>query len=60
MKLSGFLFNSGGIQPDEEQKRATQELKEPCNKRELQFFVGMLNYLRSFILNLSEIVTPFR
>jgi len=60
VKFLGFLFSSEGVQPDEERIRSIRELNEPCNKKELQSFLGMINYLRGFIPNLSEIVTPFR
>jgi len=60
VKFLGFLFSSEGVQPDEERIRSIRELNEPCNKKELQSFLGMINYLRGFIPNLSEIITPFR
>jgi len=37
-----------------------KELNAPTNKKQLQSFLGMINYLRAIIPNLSEIITPFR
>ncbi|CAI6350058.1 unnamed protein product [Macrosiphum euphorbiae] len=60
VKFLGFIFSAEGVQPDSERIRVIRELNEPSNKKELQSFLGMVNYLRGFIPNLSEIVTPFR
>lgn len=46
--------------PDPERIKAINELSEPINKKQLQSFLGMVNYLRNFIPNLSEMVVPFR
>lgn len=60
VKFLGFLISSEGIQPDEERIRSIKELKEPSNKKDLQFFLGMINYLRGFFPNLSETVSHLR
>jgi len=36
------------------------ELKSPTNIKELQSTLGMINYLRAFTTNMSEIVGPMR
>jgi len=59
-KFLGFIFNEFGVTPDPDRIRVIQELNETKNKKELQSFLGMINYLRLFLQNLSKIVTPFR
>jgi len=54
------LFSSERFQPNEERIRSIRALLEPCNKKDLQSFLRMINYLRRFIPNLSELVTLFR
>ncbi|KAL4113759.1 hypothetical protein QTP88_017332 [Uroleucon formosanum] len=55
-----FVFNMQGVMPDPERIKIIKELSSPTNKKQLQSFLGMINYLRAFIPNLSEIITPFR
>lgn len=60
VKFLGFVFGSEGVEPDKDRITSIIELKEPNNRKDLQSFLGMINYLRRFIPNLSELVTPFR
>lgn len=48
------------MKPDEERINAIKELLPPSNKKDLQKILGVNNVLRSFIPNLSEIISPFR
>jgi len=59
-KFLGFIFGSEGVEPDKGRKTSILELIEPKNRKELQSYLGMINYLRGFIPNLSELVAPFR
>jgi len=59
VKYLGFIFNKQGVIPDPERIKTIKELSAPTNKKQLQYFVDMINYLRAFIPNLSEIITPF-
>lgn len=60
IKYLGFNFSKKGVEPDEERVKAISELKSPTNIKELQSVLGMINYLRAFIPNMSEIVGPMR
>lgn len=60
VKFLGFVFNMQGVMPDPERIKIIKEPSSPTNKKQLQSFLGMINYLRAFIPNLSEIITPFR
>lgn len=60
VKYLGFVFNKFGMKPDPEHVRAIMSLEVPSNKKELQRILGMVNYLRKFIPNMSEITAPLR
>ncbi|CAI6348579.1 unnamed protein product [Macrosiphum euphorbiae] len=60
VKFLGFIFDEKGVYPDQERIQSIQNLKEPTNKKELQSFLGMVNYLREFIPNMSEITGSLR
>lgn len=48
------------MKPDDNRITAIKELKIPSNKKELQQILGVINYLRQFIPNLSEISSLLR
>ena len=48
----GHIFGPDGLKPSEEKIRAILEIPEPKNKKELQRFMGTVNYLGKFIPNL--------
>ncbi|XP_050533909.1 uncharacterized protein K02A2.6-like [Daktulosphaira vitifoliae] len=60
VKFLGFIFNEKGVKPDNDKIQSIQELTTPINKKQLQSFLGMINYLRAFLPNLSERLKPFR
>lgn len=56
----GHTFGTEGLKPSSEKVRAIMEIPEPRNKKELQRFMGTVNYLGKFISNLSGINQPLR
>ncbi|KAL4092419.1 hypothetical protein QTP88_026920 [Uroleucon formosanum] len=59
VKFLGFVFNMQGVMPDPERIKIIKELSSPTNKKQLQSFLGMINYLRAFIPNFrSKIKEP--
>ena len=46
--------------PDPAKIEAIKSLDIPKNKNDLQRLLGMVNYLRNFIPNLSSIISPIR
>ena len=56
----GHVFGPDGLKPSEEKICAILEIPEPRNKKELQRFMGTVNYLGKFIPNLSGINQPLR
>ncbi|XP_050222757.1 uncharacterized protein LOC126672848 [Mercurialis annua] len=49
----GFLVHQRGVEIDKNKAKAILEVQPPRNKKELQRFLGQLNYLRRFISNLA-------
>jgi hypothetical protein len=60
VKFLGLIFKKQGVISDPDRIKSIKELKVSTNKKQLQSFLGMINYIRSFIPNLSEIISPFR
>lgn len=56
-KLLGFVVSPEGVMPDEEKIRAIVEYPRPKTLKDLQRFLGMLNYLRKHIPNLAQLTT---
>lgn len=60
VKYMGLIFNEKGVTISRDRLQGITDLKPPTNRKELQSIMGMINYLRSFIPNLSEIIEPWR
>ncbi len=55
----GHVIDKEGLHPSETKIRAIQDAPEPKNLSELQSFLGLLNYYRSFIPNIACLLSPF-
>lgn len=53
----GYVFSEKEKAISESRKKAILELKDPTNKKELQGTLGMINFIREFIPNLSVEIT---
>ncbi|XP_073019371.1 uncharacterized protein [Primulina eburnea] len=49
----GFLVHQRGVEVDKNKAKAITEANPPTNKKELQRFLGRVNYLRRFISHLA-------
>ena len=58
VKFLGHRISSEGLQIDDNRINAVQDLPEPKNKKQLQQFLGTMNYMRSFIYKFAEIAAP--
>ena len=56
----GGIVSADGFKPDPMKVKAITNMPRPENKQALQRLLGMVNYLSSFIPNLSEITAPLR
>lgn len=50
----GHIFNKNGISADKSKVEAIIKMPTPTNVKELQRFMGMINYLGSYIPNLAQ------
>ena len=58
MDYLGFHVTSEGISPVADMVKDLLNVPEPKNKKELERFLGMVNYYRQFIPNMSDIAEP--
>ncbi|CAB3999905.1 Hypothetical predicted protein [Paramuricea clavata] len=58
--LLGMVYTSSGVKPDPEKVIAIQNMETPKDKKELHTFLGMVNYLASFMPNLANHTAPLR
>ncbi|KAL7882928.1 hypothetical protein SRHO_G00005860 [Serrasalmus rhombeus] len=56
----GDIMSSKGILPDPMKVSAIENMQRPQCKKEVQRFMGMINYMGKFIPNLSEKIAPLR
>ena len=56
----GEVVSREGVQPDPQKIRALDKMPAPKNKRELQAFLGIINYLGKFSPGMSEVCKPLR
>ena len=55
----GFIIYEKGIEIDPKRVEAMKRVEAPTCKKDLQKFLGKVNYLRRFIFNLSGKIDPF-
>jgi hypothetical protein len=55
-KLLGHIVSKDGIRIDPKRVEAIQTISLPRNKKEIQSFLGRINFLRRFMPNFVEIV----
>lgn len=60
VKYVGFVFSEEGRRLDDSRVEALLSIESPSTKKELQRCIGMFNYVRDFIPNMSAIIAPLR
>jgi hypothetical protein len=58
-KFLGFVIHENVIEIDPKKIEAIQKVQAPTCKRDVQKFIGKVNFLRRFIANLSDKLIPF-
>ena len=56
----GETYTTGGRKPSADKVEAIVSIPQPINKKELQSFIGMVNYLSKFTPRLSELAECLR
>ena len=54
----GFILRAGKLAMNPNKTKAIEAWETPTNKKELQSFLGLVNYYRRFIKNCSKIAKP--
>lgn len=60
VKYLGHIFSYNEIKPDPERLMAIEQMTRPTNKNDLETFLGVANFLRPFVPNLSALTAPLR
>ncbi|KAK3103001.1 hypothetical protein FSP39_015684 [Pinctada imbricata] len=60
VKYMGHIFGEYGIKTCDDRIKAIDEFPEPKSVKELQRFLGMVNYVGKFIQNQASITEPLR
>ena len=58
-KFLGFIVHENGVDIDPKRIESIKKVKAPTCKKDLQKFLGKINYLRRFICNLSRKMDDF-
>lgn len=58
IKFLGYELDSKGVHVSKEKVEAIAKISAPTNVKELQVFLGMMNYYSKFIKNYASIVSP--
>ena len=56
----GAEYSAQGMHPDPKKVQGITEMTAPTDKQQLQSFLGMVNYMGTFIPNLSHHTEPLR
>ena len=60
MQFFGNIYTPEGIKPDPSKIDAIKRMEAPSTKQELQSFLGMVNYLSSYIHHMSDLTSNLR
>ena len=55
-----LTYTTSGCKPDKNKVTTINEMPAATNKKQVQSFIGMINYLSKFSARLSEIAEPIR
>ncbi|GJP35285.1 hypothetical protein CLOM_g19792 [Closterium sp. NIES-68] len=58
LEFLGHVVSTEGVKIDPKKTKTIQEWKPPTNLKELQSFMGFVNYVRRFIPNMAELSAP--
>ncbi|XP_064488489.1 uncharacterized protein K02A2.6-like [Ornithodoros turicata] len=58
LEFLGFHINAKGIQPSKSKVAAIHNAPEPTNKKELQAFLGLVNFYERFLQNKATLLEP--
>ena len=56
----GHMFTSAGLRPDPEKIKTVQDNNNPKCVKDVQRFLGLVNYMSRFLLKLTDMAAPLR
>ena len=56
----GKTYTTDGCKPAQSKVSVISEMPPPTSKKQVQSFIGMINYLSKFLARLSELAEPIR
>ena len=60
VEFFGETYTTSGCKPSKDKMSAITSMPSPTKKKQVQSFIGMINYLATFSLRLSELAEPIR
>ena len=60
VEFFGEIYTTSGHKPSKDNVAAITSMPSPTNKKQVQSFIGMINYLAKFYPRLSELAEPIR
>lgn len=60
VKFMGEIVSENGFAPDPDRISAIKRMRNPTNVKELQEFLGIINFLSKYIPNMSKVTAPLR
>ena len=60
VEFFGEMYTTDGHKPDQNKVAAINEMPTPTCKKQVQSFIGMVNYLSKFLARLLELAEPIR
>lgn len=60
MNYLGHIVSKDGLKPDPDKVKAIDQMPDPTDREGIQRLIGSLNFLRSYIPNVSKITQPIR
>ena len=54
----GYQISREGISPDERLTNKIAKMEKPTNKKELEFFLGLINFYNRYLPRYSELIKP--
>ena len=55
----GYQISREGISPDERLTNKIAKMEKPKNKKELESFLGIINFYSRYLPRYSELIEPF-
>ena len=60
MQFFGNIYTPEGLKPDPSKVDTIKRMEAPSTKQELQSFLGMVNFLSSYIHHMSDLTSNLR